>query len=315
MACCCDRVSCADLGLSYEKPDVFCKPQWKWIPFGVFALYRLLVASYFFGILVTYLTRSMASGLGGDTFLFLTNWGFILVTLYLFVAATGTMYRYFIYRRAPPTTSSATDYEAADETSPLTESGMARCLETPWYFKLSWLLFNVSALTALVITLVYWPALSGSNTGIPFALDFHIHALNSVVIVLELLFASMPIRYLHVFYVIALGIVYILATVIAYYTGWKNPFDGESYVYPFLDYSEKPGLAAVSVIAIVIGAFLLQLVLWAIFKLKLRLAGLTGQSTTASAAPSSFSVSMEKQEGAVSQESDTTGARPHEEKT
>ncbi|XP_006824196.1 protein rolling stone-like [Saccoglossus kowalevskii] len=270
MTCCCVTAG-KDLSLSYEDPDVFCRTQWRCIPRWLFVAYRIVVATYFFGFGITYLIVSMVNGMGGDFFVFLTNWGFIVVTIYFLFAAISTLIH---VKENPRTPSYSQEPEDPDETTPLTDRTATRCRPTPWYCKVTWCFFNVAALASLVVTLVYWPALSGfsDEMNIPFVLDFHLHALPSVVIVLELILAAMPIRMMHAFYTVLIGIVYIIMTVIIYYSGWQNPYDDKPYVYPFLDYAENPGIAIGASIGIFVGLFLLQTSLWALFKVKLYLA-------------------------------------------
>ncbi|XP_077996199.1 protein rolling stone-like [Glandiceps talaboti] len=275
----CFEITSSNLSLAYDHdPRVFGKPQWRCFPHWLFVIYRVVVASYFTGTLVVFMAMSFTQGFGSDFFFFLTNWGFMFLTCYLVVVATATLYNYHISPERPDVVA---DTSFPNERTPLTGSRPPRQQYTPWYFKLSWFLFNISAVSALIITLVYWPALSSLDTDIPFALDFNVHGLNSIIIIIELVIASMPIRILHVVYVVIIGILYLILTVILYYSGWKNPFDNKPYVYPFLDYSENPWLAALSIILIMIGIIFLQLILWLIFKAKQRIAGPTPYYTDA----------------------------------
>ncbi|CAH0592664.1 unnamed protein product [Chrysodeixis includens] len=113
----------------------------------------------------------------------------------------------------------------------------------PWYVKIYWALINISLTIAIFITLFYWILLAGFTDefdyGIDPVLDIFVHAINSVFMVVLLLCSRHPMRMLHFYFPLIVGIIYLLFTVIFHVAGGVSPF-GESWIYPMLDWSQ-PG--------------------------------------------------------------------------
>ncbi|XP_026738976.1 protein rolling stone-like isoform X2 [Trichoplusia ni] len=113
----------------------------------------------------------------------------------------------------------------------------------PWYVKVYWALINISLTIAIFITLFYWILLAGFTDeydyGMDPVLDVFVHAINSVFMVVLLIFSRHPMRMLHFYFPLIVGIIYLLFTVIFHFAGGISPF-GESWIYPMLDWAQ-PG--------------------------------------------------------------------------
>lgn len=99
----------------------------------------------------------------------------------------------------------------------------------PWYGKIQWILYNVALPNSILVTLVYWTFLySGSpriNTVSGF-LDLALHGLNSVFMIIEYLTALIPSRLLHVYQPMLYGVIYIIFSLILWFSGHITVYPG-----------------------------------------------------------------------------------------
>ncbi|GAB1602801.1 uncharacterized protein LOC115226873 [Argonauta hians] len=89
--------------------------------------------------------------------------------------------------------------------------------QTTWYMKLSWMFYNVSFVSAIVVTLVFfgavYPNLSPedkkSDLGISFE-NLSIHGLNTLLMLMEVALSSFPVRLVHALYPMLYGLLYMV---------------------------------------------------------------------------------------------------------
>ena len=94
------------------------------------------------------------------------------------------------------------------------------------------------------------------------------HALNSFIVLADLLLSRAPIKVHHFLYTFLFVLAYIIFTVVYWAAGGQNHL-GQDFTYPLLNYSEHPGRAAlVMLVVMFVGTPLLQLVLYATFRLR-----------------------------------------------
>ena len=129
-----------------------------------------------------------------------------------------------------------------------------------------WLLWIVASNAALVVTLSYWLLVFEPPTDF---IDIAVHALNSIVMLLEFFADSIPVRIVHVLYVMAFSIIYCLFTVIFWAAGGEDA-DGHPYIYKVLDYENgEPALVSLVLLGIVfIVSPILQFVLFGLYQLR-----------------------------------------------
>ena len=147
-----------------------------------------------------------------------------------------------------------------------------RCIATPsliWYEKIVWFLWVVSANAGLVVTVEYWLLVFRPPTSF---MDISVHALNSVFILTELFTGKLPVRILHLIWVLIFSIIYAVFTVVYWAAGGVNG-RGDPFIYNILDYENgKPGsIAAVLLCSIVIVVPLVQFTLYGLHRIRLRL--------------------------------------------
>ncbi len=100
--------------------------------------------------------------------------------------------------------------------------------------KFSWFLYNVTTLTTLVITVAYWALLFTPGSQLE-AVDFLVHAVNSIVSMSDLFISKRPYRILHFFHPLAFLTAYAAFSAIYWAAGGRNE-NGQSYIYVYLNW-------------------------------------------------------------------------------
>ena len=203
-------------------------------------------------------------------FVYLTNWGFTFVTVYFIWASVVSVLHHF------GITNNLVDMQmkAADGRDGDIEGrdglGANGYVEQPavrmsWYHKGLWVIFNIAANAAILVTLSYWTLIFGGKTS---GLDVTTHLINSVFIIAEVMLSTIPIRILHVVYALVLGICYVLMTVIFWAVDGTNA-RGEPYIYSYIDYNKSPGFSSGLVVGFVlVGQPFAQTLLFGLYKLR-----------------------------------------------
>lgn len=139
----------------------------------------------------------------------LTNVGYILLTAVAVTECINAVYTYCFH------TSKELE----------TKTGM------PWYYKLSWVLHNMSHTTALLIALSYWTILAGHYTIKIWTINKH--GVNLLYTLLVVILTTKPIKFQHVYIPMAFSFVYVLFT-------WIYFLATDELIYSFLNWN-KPG--------------------------------------------------------------------------
>lgn len=240
----------------------------KWFPDVVVTIYRCIFAGYCLGWII-YSGFHPANG-DEKWFIYLTNWGFTFVTLYFIWATVVSILHHFgvanyaAVMQMKATRSPDSDAEGGDGLSTSID------IEQPvmgmsWYHKGLWVVFNIAANAAILITLLYWTLIFTGKTSV---LDVTTHLINSVVIVADIMLSANPVRILHVVYALILGVCYILLTVIFWAVNGTNA-RGEPYIYSYIDYNKSPGFTSGLLVGFVlVGQPLVQALLFGLYKLR-----------------------------------------------
>ena len=257
-------------------------------------MYRFVVAAFCTGWMISSLIRK-------NWFLWLSNWSFLVVTVYFICATIVTAIHY--KRERKQTGNSASDQmkngeansaykakcgEAADsdgnsnnicepnhkfgakyachdnEELPFTVEApeASRALPMAWFHEALWVIYNIASVAAILVTLSFWLLLFSADNGIG-AITVIFHGVNSIVIVGDTMLSSIPVRLFHVIYPMLYCVVYIIFTVI--YWAAVAP----RYIYPQTDYTGRPVLAAVSQLCLFfIGIPLCQSVMFGFYRLR-----------------------------------------------
>ena len=229
-------------------------------------IYRFIFAGYCLGWII-FSGFHPANG-NEKWFIYLTNWGYTFVSLY-FIWATAVC---LVHHFTPTSTSQeihmkdSTGRQNGDEEGIRDSSGSDQPrVPMAWYHKALWVIDNIAANVGVVITLSYWTLLFAGTTS---GLDVSTHLLNSILMLVDHMLSSTPVRIFHVVYSWAFDICYILLTVIYWAAGGTNA-RGEPYIYSYIDYSKSPGFAVGFLAALVlIGQPLSQALLFGFFKIR-----------------------------------------------
>uniref|UniRef100_A0A0K2TYS3 GA12046PAlike [Tribolium castaneum] n=1 Tax=Lepeophtheirus salmonis TaxID=72036 RepID=A0A0K2TYS3_LEPSM len=167
-----------------------------------------------------------------------------------------------------------------------------RGMHMPLTHKISWALSNMSFTVAIYITIVYWALLhqyvlkaNMLKTNGAVAFNFFMHAINTLSIIIDFFVSDRPWRILHFYFSVIFGIWYLIFSVSYWAAGGTGfcrpqettdtsvvaPEECDPFIYPILDYENKPGMA----VAVVLGGTLflpfLQTFYFLLYQLRLKL--------------------------------------------
>ncbi|XP_038058688.1 protein rolling stone-like [Patiria miniata] len=242
MAVKCERPKLSDLGLTTNDSSVFYCTQWTtwpWVHYP-FVLYRIVIALYMLGMLLA-TTIGQIQQIGGQTFLYLTNLALIVVAVYLLVGAFIAWLDGVILR--------SRNHEVM---------GIRH--------RIHWFLFSITININLIVTIVYWSLLYSPSYNGPSFFDFNVHATPAIISTLDLFVTAIPVRLLHFVYPLVFGIAYVVMTVIFWAAGGRTAYGP---IYPILDYTNDPGLAAGVICGVMVLCLVLQGALWCLYKLRM----------------------------------------------
>ncbi|CAK1602285.1 unnamed protein product [Parnassius mnemosyne] len=182
---------------------------------------RLIIS---FGCIGTLIASAMTITDFGYWPIFLTHWGLVLNAI---AAVLGVIVSARAYLRGP----------------------IEAIFGLPWYVKMYWVMTNIATTIALFITVFYWSFLTDLDEDYApnEILDVFIHLVNSILMLALLLSARQPMRLLHFYQPLVVGIIYMIFSIIYYFAGGTNPWTNDPYIYPPLDWS-TPGTAVVTVL-------------------------------------------------------------------
>ena len=247
----------------------------QWLSPRLMILYRAVMAVYT-------TSWSVAGGVlradgGAKWFIFLTNWGYTFLNIHFILGTILPIYHYSkIQRKA--SSAHVNDYTADHQSNAVSKSAVElhkdpdthdykRCPAFRVACKASWVIYNIAACIGPVITAAYWSAVYTPGMPVDGA-DVDAHAVNSVMIILDTLICSIPIRLLHVVHGMLFVSVYAVFTVVYWQAGGTNT-DGKPYVYAVLDYQNHPTLAVIMIVAIFFVALpLSQFFLYCLFRFR-----------------------------------------------
>ncbi|XP_059169687.1 protein rolling stone-like [Physella acuta] len=242
----------------------FCIFQWR-APGAIYVFYRLVLAVY----TNVWLTLK-AINPNVDTYFplpwgaYLTNWTYILLTIYFTVHAIVTIVVYaicrgsglpFLHRRCSVDhwrlfheVNQSAGYEIISGQEEQRESVYTIRNSIPWYMGLVWLLFSAASVATINDTFVFWAILvPGSKFGTLNTDNEQMHLVNCVLVALEHAVTAIPIRLLHVIYPIMYGFVYVFFSI--FY--WVDNHD--HVMYPILEWGNLgPTIGYVFLIGFVI---------------------------------------------------------------
>lgn len=214
-----------------------------------FAFYRVLIAIYANSWLIASIVVDGVNGLFGVRWLiFVTHWAYTLLCVYFLWAAVITLL-----------CQQDIDSDANNE-APL-----------PWYMRVQWFLFNTGITAALTITIGYWALIFDPDDPdfVVDAISISVHAINTLMAVIEIFLSAIPVRILHMIYPMIFGVIYVIFSVIYWAAGGREPYNNGNFVYEVLDYGNEPGTAVGAALGMVLVVLpVMHTIVWALSKLR-----------------------------------------------
>lgn len=207
----------------------------------------------------------------------LTNWTYLALTCHLVLAAVicivyTCQYNSFFVRTPCVVAENQARYTrgydgfSIEDRAGRVVPSVSRS-DIPWYMKVNWVLFNIVAIGAPMVTVVYFVALypqiykDGGQIGPE---DLNLHLMNSVLVLLEIIFAAYPVRIFHAFHVVIFGILYGIFSLIF----WA--VDHSNVLYPeVLNWNYPLQTSLILLLLVFIAVPGLQILLFGIYRLKL----------------------------------------------
>ncbi|XP_068916637.1 protein rolling stone-like isoform X2 [Tenebrio molitor] len=244
------QFSLQQLSLQHDTPIVFVISQWQKEkkPSIFYLVYRWAVAILFFVTLVISIIdlKHPNSSDKAKWLIYLTNWGYTICTLQALLGALILS----VCVLAPRLRS-----------KPNLEASTLKA------YKLYWVTYVVATDIAFGITALYWSLIyDGSSMGFD-AMNFFVHANNSVLMMIDLFVVAHPIRLLHCCYPIVFGICYAVFSVIYYAAGGISK-ENKVYIYNILDW-RKPGRTTLVCFGVLGFIVVLHVVVWGLHKFRM----------------------------------------------
>ncbi|XP_017033958.1 protein rolling stone [Drosophila kikkawai] len=238
--------------LYHEDPGVFCRSQWqKGDRNLIWVLYRWFLAAFFAAGVIGSMMQDFN---GGRWFIFLTDWGF---TLCLFTCTFGAVIATIYYM------------------NPAYFEPGSRSL------KIYWISHYTTSVLSMLITLVFWAALSSTQPEIAGELyNLWCHAFNSICMVFDCFIVAYPARLLHGIYPLSVVLIFLVHSLIYYWAGGTD-MDGNRFIYYALDWA-RPGLAIGIVCASLALICCFSLLAFGIYRLRISMYKCCGKGQTLS---------------------------------
>lgn len=132
------------------------------------------------------------------------------------------------------------------------------------YHQALWVIYNIAANTALLVTGTNWDYSGYKVDGLTVTTQI----LNTVFILLETLLGTVPVRLFHVIYPMLFTVVYVMFSVV-YWAGNGTNTLGQPYIYSVLDYSGNPTDSIGTILGFfLVGHPLTQLALFILFRVR-----------------------------------------------
>ena len=104
-----------------------------------------------------------------------------------------------------------------------------------------WIVYTSAIAVALAADIVFWAILApliNDTSVLRHPLNIHEHAINYVLLLIDIFVNKTPLRFWHFIFPTSYGLVYVIFTVILWGSGFRDA------VYPVLNWEENPGIAA-----------------------------------------------------------------------
>ncbi|KAL8610794.1 hypothetical protein ACOMHN_016777 [Nucella lapillus] len=211
--------------------------------------------------------------------IWLTYWSFFTLTARFLVTAFNAwscVYCQRKYRRRSSNNNNNNNSNNASSPSHTANGGvggssrtkrMEECCEMPLLYKVQWVLQNVSSSAAFIVSGLYWVVMYDPNKP-ESARSINSHLLNSLFVLTDMFLSRAPVRIHHFIYTFCYMTLYITFSLLYWASGGTN-HHGDSYIYSLMNYGEHPVRATAVVLMVnFVGTPLMQILLYAFFRLR-----------------------------------------------
>lgn len=241
--------------LQYTNAADFAESPWLGVP--IVLVYRTVIAAFCTAVLIG--SGLYYSGNKGKWFIFLTNWSFFFVTLYYICATivTGVHFKNR-YQQQQNVITDGNENDRSLQMGVMSEdkeprscvdveseaiviadpSEASRIIQMRWFHQALWVIYNIASTAALLVTISFYTFFRGAG-----AMSVFTHGVNSILVVIDTMLSSIPVRLFHVVYPALYFIVYLIFTLIY----WAA---GQPYIYPMTDYTGQPVFSAITVVCL-----------------------------------------------------------------
>nr|XP_054767206.1 protein rolling stone-like [Lytechinus pictus] len=235
----CHSVDLGQVKLHHDCHKDFTRPMCAKCPIVLFVLFRFGVAGYSFVFLIYHLAREISGRIDAKTFIYLETWTYVCITIYLLLSFVNVAID--VYKESRGWILAVTTGH------------------TPWRFKLQWLFFNISLSSSCVggITFWIWVIVTGILPTTQAYDIINLHGMWIIIAVLEVGIVTLPLRFEHIIYPLAYGVIYLIFALIYWAAGGTDPY-GNHYIYVFLDFGRHPVRLIFVVAGEIIGMFLIH---------------------------------------------------------
>ncbi|XP_018322706.1 protein rolling stone [Agrilus planipennis] len=230
--------------LSHPDPHVFFKSQWQqtYGPSIIYLGLRWTIALFFLIVWILSIIFSQ-----GKWTIYLTDWGLTVCTFQALLSAMMVTVWVITYANK--------DFNIEQYKKPL--------YLMP--YKIYWAANTIATDLAFLISIVYWSLLYDSND--LDTMNVMIHAMNSVLMLLDLMVVAHPVRIVHFYLPVFFGIVYLVFSLIYWSAGGTDRY-GCSYIYTILDWN-KPGQTSAFCIGVLFFYLILHLFSFGVYSLRM----------------------------------------------
>ncbi|KAF2897143.1 hypothetical protein ILUMI_09032 [Ignelater luminosus] len=238
-----------NLRLTYDYPDDFILHQWQSDSHvdPCYLIYRYL----FFIVLsvLAYCTVRWNSNLPLEQKLvslaYFTNWSFLLCMYYGFLGV-------LIVTKAYIKQHKGNSHIVPD---------FPRLVPTYWVAQ------NVVTELSFGVSITFWALVHASETPPVGRFTWALHIWNSSLLLMDFFIVAVPVRILHVYFSVVIGVVYSIFSYVYYAAGGKRS-DGKPYVYKLLNWKDNPFKAAVMCLAAICFLLVMRVFMFGLFRLR-----------------------------------------------
>ena len=199
------------------------------------------------------------SEMAAKWFIYFANLSYTLLVLtFVMLAITSLVYTIFYYHKRtllkpylPDLSVGYPDVYDQDNIAPI--------------IKIIWLLY-INAISFAFLTLCSYHASFDEGIDIN-AITLHFHGLNVIFVLADLILSQMPLQLLHFPWSLLTPSIYIVFTAMYYAMEQKDPY-GNTYIYPALDYGNRPGASAGCALLMITVPSLVYICLWILVRVR-----------------------------------------------